>query len=321
MALAEILMLGRMLPIVETSLDADFTVHKVAAADVASLDPALCARVRAVAGGAHVPVNAELIDRLPALEIVANFGVGYDSVDARYCAGKGVCVTNTPDVLTEEVADTALGLLLMTAREFGAAERYLRDGRWTGGPYPLTRATLRGRKLGILGLGRIGKAIAVRAEAFGLEIHYHGRSRQQGVAYTYHDSLEGLARACDTLMVVAPGGAETRGIVNARILEALGPDGIVINVGRGTVIDEAALITALQAGTILSAGLDVFEDEPRVPQALIDMDRVTLLPHVGSASRHTRDGMGRLVVDNLLSWFRDGKPLTPVAETPFTRRG
>lgn len=321
MALAEILMLGRMLPIVETSLDAHFTVHRVAATDVAALDPALCARVKAVAGGAHVPVNAALIDRLPSLEIVANFGVGYDSVDARYCAEKGVCVTNTPDVLTEEVADTALGLMLMAVRELGAAERYLRAGNWTGGPYPLTRATLRGRKLGILGLGRIGKAIARRAEAFGLEIHYHGRSRQADVVYTYHDSLLGLAQACDTLMVVAPGGAETRGIVDAAVLRALGPEGIVINVGRGTVIDEAALIAALQDGTILSAGLDVFEDEPNVPQALIGMERVALLPHVGSASRHTRDGMGQLVVDNLLSWFREGRPLTPVAETPFVKNG
>lgn len=321
MALAEILMLGRMLPLVETSLDRHFTVHRVAAGDVADLPEDLCARVQAVAGGAHVPVNAALIDRLPALEIVANFGVGYDSVDARHCATKGICVTNTPDVLSEEVADTAMALLLMAARELPAAERYLRAGQWVAkGPYPLTRATLRGRKLGILGLGRIGKAIAVRAEAFGLEIHYHGRSRQPDVAYHYHETLLGMAEACDTLMVVAPGGAATRGIVNAEVLKALGSDGIVVNIGRGTVIDEPALVAALQDGTILSAGLDVFEDEPRVPQALIDMEHVVLLPHVGSASQHTRNAMGQLVVDNLLSWFRDGKPVTPVAETPFARK-
>lgn len=321
MALAEILMLGRMLPLVETSLDRQFTVHRVAAGDVADLPEDLCARVQAVAGGAHVPVNAALIDRLPALEIVANFGVGYDSVDARHCATKGICVTNTPDVLSEEVADTAMALLLMAARELPAAERYLRAGQWVAkGPYPLTRATLRGRKLGILGLGRIGKAIAQRAEAFGLDIHYHGRSRQPDVAYRYHETLLGMAEACDTLMVVAPGGAATRGIVNAEVLKALGPEGIVVNIGRGTVIDEPALVTALQDGTILSAGLDVFEDEPRVPQALIDMEHVVLLPHVGSASQHTRNAMGQLVVDNLLSWFRDGKPVTPVVETPFMRQ-
>lgn len=321
MALAEILMLGRMLPLVETSLDKQFTVHRATAADVAALPADLCARIQAVAGGAHVPVNAALIDRLPSLEIVANFGVGYDSVDAHHCATKGICVTNTPDVLSEEVADTAMSLLLMAARELPAAERYLRAGHWVAkGPFPLTRATLRGRKLGILGLGRIGKAIATRAEAFGLEIHYHGRSRQPDVAYRYHETLLGMSEACDTLMVVAPGGASTKAIVNAEVLKALGPEGIVVNVGRGTVIDEPALVTALQDGTILSAGLDVFEDEPRVPQALIDMDHVVLLPHVGSASQHTRNAMGQLVVDNLLSWFRDGKPVTPVAETPFVRK-
>lgn len=321
MALAEILMLGRMLPLVETSLDKQFTVHRATAADVAALPADLCARVQAVAGGPHIPVNAALIDRLPSLEIVANFGVGYDSVDARYCATKGICVTNTPDVLSEEVADTAMGLLLMAARELPAAERYLRAGQWVAkGPFPLTRATLRGRKLGILGLGRIGKAIARRAEAFGLEIHYHGRSRQPDVAYRYHETLLGMAEACDTLMVVAPGGASTKGIVNAEVLQALGPEGIVVNVGRGTVIDEPALVKALQDGTILSAGLDVFEDEPRVPQALIDLEHVVLLPHVGSASQHTRNAMGQLVVDNLLCWFQNGKPVTPVAETPFVRK-
>ncbi|MHC5655854.1 2-hydroxyacid dehydrogenase [Stappia sp. ICDLI1TA098] len=321
MALADILMLGRMLPVVEETLASRFTLHKVGRDEVASLDPGLAARIAGVACGAHVPVDAPLIDRLPKLEIVANFGVGYDSVDAAHCASKGICVTNTPDVLSEEVADTALGLLLMTARELSAAERYLRAGNWVGkGPYPLTAGTLRGRKLGILGLGRIGKAIARRAEAFGMEIHYHGRSRQADVAYPYHPTLAGMAEACDTLMVVAPGGASTRGIVDAGVLKALGPQGIVINVGRGTVIDEPALVAALADGTILSAGLDVFAEEPKVPQALIDMERVVLLPHVGSASRHTRDAMGRLCAENLISWFETGQPVTPVAETPFARK-
>ena len=320
MALADILVLGRMNALVEEELPKHFTIHRIGREDVASLDPALGERITAIAGGAHVPVDAELLGKLPNLEIVANFGVGYDSVDAKLCGEKGICVTNTPEVLSEEVADTALGLMLMTVRELGAAERHLRAGKWVSeGPYPLTRASLQDRRLGILGLGRIGKAIARRAEAFGMDIHYHGRTRQDDVAYTYHDTLTGLAEAVDTLMVVAPGGASTKGIVNAEVLSALGPEGIVINVGRGTVIDEPALVKALQDGTILSAGLDVFEEEPQVPAELIAMDNVVLLPHVGSASHLTRNRMGQLVVDNLLGWFNDGRPVTPVAETPFTR--
>ncbi|MBC01314.1 MAG: 2-hydroxyacid dehydrogenase [Rhodobacteraceae bacterium] len=322
MALAEILMLGRAPAIVGEQLSRQFTVHRAGPGEIEALSPDLLQRIRGIASGAHVPVNRALIERMPGLEIVANFGVGYDSVDAAFCGERGICVTNTPDVLTEEVADTAFGLLLMTVRQLSAAERYLRAGRWEAeGPYPLTPATLRGRTLGILGLGRIGLAIARRAEAFGLEVRYHGRTQRTDVDYPYHDTLEGLARACDTLMVVAPGGEATRGIVDRRVLTALGPEGIVVNVGRGTVIDEPALVAALQDGTILSAGLDVFEKEPKVPQALKDMEHVVLLPHVGSASRHTRDRMGQLVVDNLASWFRDGRPLTPVAETPFVAKG
>ncbi|MBO0347009.1 2-hydroxyacid dehydrogenase [Roseibium sp. CAU 1637] len=260
-------------------------------------------------------VDAALLDRFPKLEIIANFGVGYDNIDASACAARGVMVTNTPDVLTEEVADTALGLLIMTVREFGAAERHLRAGKWEGeGAFPLTAGTLRGRTLGIVGLGRIGKAIAERAEAFGLKIAYHGRSKQAGVAYPYFPSVLELAAACDTLMLVVPGGAETRHMVDKPVLEALGRDGVLINVGRGTLVDEAALIEALENGTILSAGLDVFEQEPHVPAKLRALENVVALPHVGSASVHTRDAMGQLVVDNLVSWFETGKPVTPVAE-------
>ncbi|MEP3667677.1 MAG: 2-hydroxyacid dehydrogenase, partial [Roseibium sp.] len=253
----------------------------------------------------------------PNLEVISNFGVGYDSIDAVLCGQRGIMVTNTPDVLSDEVADTALGLMIMTVRELSAAERWLRAGNWKPGQnYPLTKATLQGRTLGVFGLGRIGKAIATRAEAFGMTVHYHGRTKQEDVSYPYHATLKGLAEACDTLMVVAPGGASTRHMVNGEILEALGPTGILINVGRGTVVDEAALIHALRSGTILSAGLDVFEDEPSVPQALIEMENTVLLPHVASASVHTRDAMGQLVVDNMSSWFSSGKVLTPVAETP-----
>lgn len=274
-------------------------------------------RIRGVVAGG--PVDADLIARLPALEIVSNFGVGYDGVDTAACAAAGVVVTNTPDVLTDEVADLALGLLLATVRELPQADRYVRAGRWLERPYPLT-ATLRGRRIGILGLGRIGRAIAGRAAAFGLAIAYHGRSRQPDVPYDYHETPADLARAVDILMVVAPGGAGTRHIVNAEVLEALGPDGVLINVARGSLVDETALIAALEAGTIRAAGLDVFADEPRVPERLIARDNVVLLPHVGSASVHTRNAMAQLVVDNLMSWFDGRGPLTPVPETPVPRR-
>ncbi len=275
--------------------------------------------VRGLAVGAQTPVDAALYDRLPRLEIVSNFGVGYDTIDAKEAGRRGIVVTNTPDVLTEEVADLALGLLLSTVRQIPQVDRYLRAGKWPTKPYPLT-ATLRERQIGILGLGRIGRAIARRLEGFDVAIHYHGRSRQSDVAYAYHPTLMEMAEAVDVLMVVAPGGAGTDGMVNAEVLASLGSDGIVINVARGTVIDEVALIEALRAGTIQSAGLDVFAKEPQVPQALIDIEHTVLLPHVGSASVHTRRAMGRLVVDNLVSWF-DGKgPLTPVAETPWSPR-
>lgn len=270
--------------------------------------------VRGIAVGAgHLRIDADFVAPLTELQIVSSFGVGYDHIDAAALAALGIVVTHTPDVLTDEVADLALGLLIATARQLPQADRHVRAGKWPTAPYPLT-ATLRGRKVGILGLGRIGKAIARRLQACGLQVEYHGRTQQPGVAWLYHASLLGMAQSCDVLMVVASGGAETRHMVNAQVLDALGPDGIVINVGRGSVIDEAALVKALQDKRILSAGLDVFEDEPRVPAELIAMDQVVLLPHVGSASVHTRNAMGQLVVDNLLSWF-DGKgAITPVPE-------
>jgi lactate dehydrogenase-like 2-hydroxyacid dehydrogenase len=228
-------------------------------------------------------------------------------------------VTNTPDVLTDEVADLAIGLLLATVRELPQSDRYVRAGKWLEKPYPLT-ATLRGRTVGILGLGRIGKAIATRLEAFGIAVAYHGRSRQADVTYRYYPTLVEMAREVDVLMCVAPGGGETKHLVNAEVLAALGPNGILVNVGRGSVVDEQALIEALRSKTILSAGLDVFEDEPNVPPELITMEHIVLLPHVGSASVHTRNQMGQLVVDNLIAWFSGKGPLTPVAETPWTGR-
>ncbi|NVK34624.1 MAG: 2-hydroxyacid dehydrogenase [Rhodobacteraceae bacterium] len=307
-----------MQPLVERELSEKFTVHQ----PFKSEDPeGMIASVKddivgIAAGG--VDVDDAYLDQFPNLKIIANFGVGYDSIDANACEKRGVIVTNTPDVLTEDVADIAMALLLSTTRELSAAERWLRAGNWEAkGSFPLTRGSLRGRIMGIVGLGRIGKAIAHRAEAFGLTICYHGRSKQDGVAYPYYPSVMALAEACDTLMLVAPGGEETKHMVGESVFEALGPEGIVINIGRGTVIDEAALIKALQDGTILGAGLDVFEEEPHVPEALRKLENTVLLPHVGSASQFTRNAMAQLVVDNLVGWFEKGHPVTPVAETPF----
>jgi lactate dehydrogenase-like 2-hydroxyacid dehydrogenase len=260
-------------------------------------------------------IGPELYDRLPALEIVANFGVGYDNVDVAAATARGITVTNTPGVLDEEVADLALGLLLATVRRIPQADRHVREGRWPAGAFPLS-PTLRGRTIGVLGLGSIGKAVARRLEGFGVKIAYHGRSRQAGVGYDYHPTPQALAAACDVLIAIVPGGAATRHLVDAAVLAALGPEGILINVARGSVVDEAALVAALQSGTILAAGLDVFADEPHVPPALLDLANVVVLPHVGSASVHTRAAMGQLVVDNLVAWFDTGRPITPVAPPP-----
>ena len=274
-------------------------------------------RLRAVAmGGPHLPVDDAFMRRLPNLEIVASFGVGYDHIDAEAAARRGVIVTNTPGVLDDEVADTAIGLMIATVRRLPQAERYLRAGQWLEGPFPLT-ASLRGRTLGVLGLGRIGQAIATRARAFGVGIVYHGRQPRADVPYRYYPSLVEMAKACDILIVAAPGGPATRHIVNAEVLAALGPDGILINIARGSLVDESALIEALRTGKILAAGLDVYENEPSVPDELIALDNAVLLPHVGSASVKTRRAMADCVVANLFAWADGKPPLTPVPETPW----
>jgi lactate dehydrogenase-like 2-hydroxyacid dehydrogenase len=262
-------------------------------------------------------IDAALMGRLPNLQIVANFGVGYDQIDAAWAGQHGIVVTNTPDVLTEEVADTAIGLMIMAVRRLSESERYLRAGKWLEKPFPLTAGTLRGKTLGILGLGRIGMAIAQRAEAFGLKILYHNRRPRSDVAYGYRDSAVSLAKDCDILMVVTPGDAGSAKLVDKQVLEALGPQGALVNIARGSVVDEDALVEALRNRTIMTAGLDVFAREPEVPQALIDLEEVVLLPHVGSASQHTRNAMGQLQIDNLVSFAHGLGPITPVAETPW----
>lgn len=292
---------------------AKFRVIPLERADPSLVTADIADSVTGIATG--TTISAAFIDSLPKLEIIASFGVGYDAIDAKHAAAKGIMVTNTPDVLTEEVADTAIALLLNTVRELSKAEAWLRAGRWVSeGNYPLTRTTLRGRSVGIFGMGRIGLAIARRLDAFGIPVSYHNRRPVEGVSYPWHGSLVELAGAVDTLISVAPGGASTEMAVNRQVLEALGPDGVFINIGRGSTVDEEALAASLADGTIRAAGLDVFRREPHVPEALLALDNVSLLPHVGSASVHTRKAMAALVADNLDSWFGRGTPLTPVAE-------
>lgn len=313
-----VLIPGRIHPRVRARLADRFDLLEVTDATAIGAEPAQLEKVRGAAVSGRFP--ASLIARLPKLEVIGSFGVGYDGVDVHAAAAAGVIVTNTPDVLNDEVADTAIALLLNTMRQFYFAERYLRDGRWeTEGAFPLSPLSLKGRKVGLHGLGRIGMEIANRLLPFKVELAYHTRRPRTDVDFAYHDTLTGLAQAVDVLISIVPSTPETIGAINAEVLAALGQNGVLINVGRGSTVDEPALIAALQNGTIAAAGLDVFADEPRVPQALIDLPNVSLLPHVASASVPTRNAMADLVVDNLIAWFDKGQPLTPVPETPYPR--
>ena len=264
-------------------------------------------KIRGLVQGGGTVTPTELLDQLPTLEIISVFGVGYDGVPVDYCRKRGLKVTNTPDVLTDDVADVAVGLVLMTGRGFAKAERFVRSGEWEKkGPELTTK--LGGRTAGILGLGRIGKAIGQRLEAMGMKIAYTGRKAQPGVHYRFVPDLKALAAQSDFLIVACPGGPATKNLVNADVLAALGSKGTIVNIARGSIIDEPALVAALQAGTIKGAGLDVFADEPHVPKPLLAMDNVVLLPHVGSATNETRKAMGDLCKANLDAWFA-GKPL------------
>ena len=314
----EILLTGPIETVSAGSFDEHFMVHRLwEAADRQALLTRAGSRIRGIAAFGHGRIDHQFMTHLPALEIVANFGVGYDQVDVQSAAKRGVVVTNTPDVLTDEVADLALGLLLATVRRLPQADRYLREGRWREAEFPLS-PSLRGRTIGIVGLGRIGQAIARRCGAFGLEVAYHSRRQRPNVDWRYYPSLMEMARDVDVLILSIPGGHSTSRLFDAGVLEALGPDGILINVARGSVVDEPALIAALKEGRILAAGLDVFATEPNVPSELGALDNVVLLPHLGSASILTRKLMGQLVLDNLVHWFAGRGPLTPVPETPWT---
>jgi len=290
------------------TLQSEFTAHLLAdAADRAAFLKQHAPTVRGVATFGPMSVDGKFMDALPKLEIISNFGVGVDAINLEDAKKRGIIVTNTPDVLNEAVADTALALLLNTVRRFPHSEVYLRGGHWASrGPYPLT--TDAGAKvLGILGLGRIGEAIAKRAIACGMQIRYHNR-RKKDVPYPYDPDAVTLAKNSDVLMVVTPGGPETNKLVNSKVLDALGPQGYLVNIARGSVIDEPVLLRYLQEKRIAGAGLDVFADEPRVPPDFFTLENAVLFPHVGSATVETRKAMGDLQIENLRLHFA-GKPV------------
>jgi hydroxypyruvate reductase len=309
----EVLAAARLAPMYTQQLQSLFTLHdRLHETDPAAL-AAAAPRIRAIAAQGETRVSDELMAQLPALKLISVMGVGYDGIDVAAARRRGVMVTHTPDVLNDEVADTALGLMLCVARQLPAADRFVRAGEWLKGPMPLQRK-MSGARLGIVGMGRIGKAIAQRAAAFGMSIAYTARSAKPDLPWPFEPTARELAARSDFLVVITPGGAGTRKLIDAEVLKALGPKGILVNVARGSVVDEAALIAALQQGVIGGAALDVFEDEPRVPQALIDMPQVVLAPHIGSATKETRQAMCDLAVNNLKAFFAGQPLLTPVPE-------
>jgi lactate dehydrogenase-like 2-hydroxyacid dehydrogenase len=309
----EILLIEPMMPPIEARLDASYTVHRLSrAVDRAAFLDGIAANVRAIVTGGATGASNELVAALPALEIIAINGIGTDAVDLGNARSRGLRVTTTPDVLTDDVADLALGLLLAAARQVSLGDRFVRGGRWARRDrLPLGRK-VSGKRLGILGMGRVGRAIARRAEAFGLEIAYNDLKEFEDLPYGYEPDLKTLARDSDFLIIAAAGGPQSRGIVNAAVLDALGPDGILVNVARGSVVDEPALVAALVEGRLGGAGLDVFVAEPEVPEALWALDQVVLQPHQASATVETRIAMGELVLANLAAHFAGREPVTPV---------
>ena len=303
-----LLTVAKLPPFLMEALQAAYVVHD----RLHESDPAGFAKVapgiRAIAGGGESKVPRALMAQLPALEIISIFGVGYDGVDVAAALERNIPVTHTPGVLNDEVADLAIGLMLSVARRIPQADRYVRAGRWgKEGAMPLSRK-VSGARLGIVGLGRIGQAIAQRAQAFGMPIAYTARSEKPGLGYRFYPTAQALAAEVDFLIVITPGGAGTRHLINAEVLRALGSDGYLINVARGSVVDEAALVTALQTGVIAGAGLDVFEKEPHPSEALWALDNVVLTPHIASGTRETRQAMADLAANNLQAHFA-GRPL------------
>lgn len=307
-----ILQHGRLMASLEAALAEHFDVHPLwRESDPKAFLAAHGREFTGLATSARFGADRALMEALPRLAVIANFGVGVDTIDLDAARARGVAVSNTPDVLTDCVADLAFGLLIDVARRLSAADRFVRRGGWLKGQFPLaTRVS--GKRLGIVGLGRIGSAIARRAAGFDMPVRYHNRRPVEGSSHGYEASLPALAEWADFLVVACSGGAATRHLVSRQVIDALGPEGFLINVSRGSVVDEAALVAALQAGRIAGAALDVFEDEPNVPPALLALDSVVLLPHIASATTETRQAMADCVLANLRSWFEHGRLLTPV---------
>jgi len=312
----DILQVASVVPSIQQKLDATYRVHRANPGD--TIAPDVAAKVRAVVAGGGAP--AGLLAQLPKLEIVASASVGYDGIDVPGAGARGIPVTNTPGVLNDDVADLAIALMVMTARRLAAADKYVRDGKWVAkGHMPLARKAS-GKRLGIIGLGRIGQDIARRAEAMNMTVSYTNRRPVEGVAYRFVPNLVDLARENDFVIIIASAGPDATKMISREVIEALGPEGILVNVSRGRVVDEAALVDALKTGKLGGAGLDVFEDEPNVPADLMALENVVLTPHLGSSTLETRTDMGQLALDNLAAWFA-GKPLlTEVPETQAARR-
>lgn len=312
--LLQLFALPTILPEGQSRLDNEYNVLRLWEAD----DPNELMREQGsqadvLLASAFHPARAALIDQLPNLKAICSLGVGYDNIDVSYAHQRGIQVSNTPDVLNDCVADLAWGLILATMRSMGQAERFVREGKWESrlATLPLGRRVT-GKRLGIVGLGRVGLAVAQRASGFNMQLRYHNRRPRNDVAWQYESSLPALASWCDILVVATVGGAETRHLINSSVLEALGPDGVLINIARGTVVDERALVHALESGALGAAGLDVFESEPHVPEALKAMDNVVLLPHIASATLETRQAMVNLLIENAENYARSGQVLTPV---------
>ncbi len=309
MAAIEILKVSKLLPFLTDDLYARYTVHELDELQ----DPSALARVRAIVGGGESRMGAELFDRCPQAKVVSCFGVGYDGVDTQAAVERGIVVGHTPDVLNDEVADLGLGLMLSIARQIPQADQYVRSGRWAQAPFPLQRK-LTGARLGLVGMGRIAKAIAHRAQAFSMDIAYTARSRKADLPYDFVPSVKELAARSDFLLAITPGGEGTRGLINAEVLKALGPRGFFINIARGTVADQAALLDALKNGTIAGAGLDVFYDEPRIDPAFFSLPNVVLTPHMASGTLETRRAMADRLLDNLSAGLQGQKMPSAVPE-------
>ena len=308
----DIVMMNRFSPKLRDALADRFTLHDASGPDKAEVIRGVAERVRGLATSGHVKTDAAMLASMPKLEIISSYSAGLDAIDVATALQRGIVVTNTSQALYDDVADVAVGLTLCCMRGFVASDRYLREGKWKSkGMFPLA-TKIAGKTMGLLGLGAIGGSIAKRAEAMGMKIAYTTRTKRDHAAWRHVPKLRDLAELADVLVVACPGGAETRHMVNAEVMAALGKTGWLVNIARGSIVDEEALVEALKAGTIAGAGLDVFEDEPNVPEALIGMENVVLFPHLGSGTEETRAAMGQMMLDNLVAHFEGRGALTPV---------